>query len=46
MVKGMRRKKVLKFSAPGSENPSTPLKNSEGVRGEEEAGGVEKQPRA
>ena len=28
----MRRNKVLQFSAPGSETPSIPLKNPEGVR--------------
>ena len=33
-VNGMRRKKVYKFSSPGSETSSIPLKNTEGVRGE------------
>ena len=28
----MRRNKVLQFSAPGSETPSIPLTNPEGVR--------------
>ena len=28
----MRRNKVYQFSAPGSETPSIPLKNPEGVR--------------
>ena len=42
----MRRKKVKQFSAPGSETVSIPLKNHEGVRGKEEAGGAERQPRA
>ena len=31
-VNEMRRNKVLQFSAPGSETPSIPLKNPEGVR--------------
>ena len=30
-VKGMRRNKVLQFSAPGYETPSLPLKNPERV---------------
>ena len=38
----MRQNKVEKFSATGSETPSILLKNPEGVKGEEEAGGVEK----
>ena len=45
-VNRMRQKKVQKFSAPGLEISSISLKNSEGVRGEEEAGGVERQPEA
>ena len=45
-VKGIRRNKVKKFSAPGSETASILLKNPEGIRGEEEVGGVEKQPGA
>ena len=36
----MRRKKVLQFSAPGSETASIPLKSPEGG---EEAGDVEEQ---
>ena len=28
----MRRNKVLQFSAPGSETPSIPLKNPEGIK--------------
>ena len=42
-VNGKRQNKVETFSAPGSETPSIPLKNPERVKGEEEAGGVEKQ---
>ena len=45
-VNGMRRKKVWKFSAFGSETSSIPLKIPEGIRGEEESGGVERQPGA
>ena len=33
-VNGMRRNKVYKFSSPGSETSSIPLKNTEEVRGE------------
>ena len=40
----MRQNKVSKFSAPGSETPSVPLKKPEGVRGKEEERGIEKQP--
>ena len=32
MINRMRRNKVWKFSAPGLEIPSIPLKNLEGVR--------------
>ena len=32
-INGMKRKKVSKFSAPGSETPSIPWKNLEGMRG-------------
>ena len=42
-VNGMRQNKVQQFSAPGSETPSILLKNP---KGEEKAGGVEKQPGA
>ena len=42
----MGREKVWQFSAPGSETASIPLKNPEGVRGEEKAGGVEEKPGA
>ena len=37
---------MRKFSAADSETSSIQLKNPEGVRGEEEAGGVERQPGA
>ena len=37
---------MWKFSASGSKTASIPLKDSEGARGEEEAGGVERQPEA
>ena len=40
----MRRNKVWKCCAPGSETASIPLKNLEGVMGEEEAGDVERPP--
>ena len=39
----MEQKKVWQFSAPGLKTASIPLKNPEGVRGGEEAGGVEGQ---
>ena len=42
----MGRKKMLQFSAPGSEIASIALKNPERVRGKEEAGCVEDQPGA
>ena len=42
----MGQKKVKQLSAPGSKNSSIPLKNLEGVRGEEEAGGIEGQPKS
>ena len=45
-VNGMRQKKVFKFSAPGSQTPSILLKNPERVTGEEQAGGIERQPGA
>ena len=37
---------MYKFSDTGSETCSIPLKNPKGVRGEEEAGGIEKKPEA
>ena len=37
-VNKMGRKKIQQFSAPGSETTSIPLKNPEGVRGEESGG--------
>ena len=42
----MRRNKVYKFSARGSETSIIPLKTTERVMGERKAGGVEKQPGA
>ena len=40
----MGQNKVEKFSTPDSEIPSIPLNSPKGVKGEEEALGVEKQP--
>ena len=45
-VNGMRQNEVEKFSAPDLDTPSIPLKNPEGVKGEDEAGGKDKQPGA
>ena len=45
-VNEMGREKMKQFSAPGSKTASIPLKNLEGVEGQEEAGSVEGKPEA